>query len=309
MMGSFGGAKRSTTPAGVEETLGWEAEHRPRAGIAAILAGLLTLAGSVIEGISLRDVPNAPLIGALQGALQGDPSRDSQRVPVFAFFDDRIVQLSLAAVLPALGFFCLMPALGYLYRATSAREPKIPRAALILGLIGPALLGLRAITSHFGLASEISGFLGGDDRSVAAANDVGDSALVAAGPLMQLIGTLATTFALIMISLHAMRAGLLTRFMGILGMISGAALALLPRNPVINFWLIALGVLILGRWPGGVPPAWGSGRSEPWPSQQELRERREQAAAEPAGAAVAPAGDDGGDDERPPLQKRKRKRR
>jgi len=309
MMKSLGGAKRSTAPAGVEETLGWEAEHRPRAGIAAIVAGLLTLAGAVIEGLSLRDVPNAPLVGALRGALQGDPGRESQRVAVFEFFDDRIVQLSLSAVLPALGFFALMPALGYLYRATAAREPKIPRAALILGLVGPALLGLRAITSHFGLASEISGFLDGGDRSVAAANDVGDSALVAAGPLMQLIGTLATAFALIMISLHAMRAGLLTRFMGILGMISGVALALLPRNPVINFWLIALGLLILGRWPGGVPSAWGSGRSEPWPSQQELKERRQQAAAEPAGAAVTSGGDEGDEPGRPPLQKRKRKRR
>lgn len=313
MRGALSGPKRSTSPAAVEETLGWEAEHRPRAGVAALLAGLLTLAGSIIEGISLRDVPNAPLVGALQGALQGDPSRESQRVPVFEFFNDRIVELSLSAVLPGLGFFALIPALGYMYRATAAREPNIPRAALILGLIGPALLGVRAITSHFGLASEIGGFLDGGNRSVAAANDVGDSALVAAGPLMQLIGTLATAFALILISLHAMRAGLLTRFMGILGMISGVALALLPRNPVINFWLIALGLLILARWPGGAPPAWGSGRSEPWPSQQELREHREQAAAEPASAAAFGNGDGGGDGsaepDRAPLAKRKRKRR
>ncbi|MEA2217731.1 MAG: hypothetical protein QOJ35_357, partial [Solirubrobacteraceae bacterium] len=40
------------------------------------------------------------------------------------------------------------------------------------------------------------------------------------------------------------------------------------------FWLIALGVLFLGRWPAGQPPAWVTGEAQPWPSQQELRERR-----------------------------------
>jgi hypothetical protein len=41
------------------------------------------------------------------------------------------------------------------------------------------------------------------------------------------------------------------------------------------FWLVFLGVLIGGHWPNGVPPAWASGRSEPWPSSQEVRQQRE----------------------------------
>ncbi len=296
-------AKRSGA-ASVEETLGWEAEHRPRAGIAAIAAGLLILAGAIIEGFATRGRPNAPLIGVLQGALTGAPNRPSQQLPLFQFLDDRIVPLSLAAVLPAIGFLLLIPVLGYLYRATAAREPKIPRPALILGLVGPALLGVGALAFQLGLSRGVHTFLTGNDRSIAAANDVGSSALISAGQLMQLAGTLATAFALLFIALNAMRVGLLTRFMGILGMISGVALVFLPRNPVINFWLIALGVLILGRWPGGTPAAWGSGRAEPWPSQQELRERRQDA---PAGPPEPLVGD--GPDARPALQKRKRKRR
>jgi hypothetical protein len=48
--------------------------------------------------------------------------------------------------------------------------------------------------------------------------------------------------------------------------------------PIIqSFWLAAIAVLIAGRWPNGVPPSWRSGKAEPWPSQQELREQREQA--------------------------------
>jgi hypothetical protein len=306
-MVSLGSTARPAA-AGVQETLGWEAEHRPRAGIASILAGLLILAGAIIEGLSTRGRPTAPLIEALKGALQGDPKRPSGQVALFGFLDDRIVPLTLASVLPALGFLALIPVLGYLFRAVSAREPKIPRAALILGLIGPALVGIGSIAFQIGLGTQVHKFLTGSDRTIGAANDVGSSALISAGQLMQLAGTLATAFALLFIALNAMRVGLLTRFMGILGIISGVALVFLPRNPVINFWLIALGVLILGRWPGGTPAAWGSGRAEPWPTQQELRERRDQPAAEP-GPAPGPAAGDSGAAERPPLQKRKRKRR
>ena len=62
-----------------------------------------------------------------------------------------------------------------------------------------------------------------------------------------------------LLSLNAMRAGLLTRFMGVLGMICGAALVLLPQNPIVVFWLLALAVLFAHRWPQGMPPAWETG--------------------------------------------------
>ena len=81
-----------------------------------------------------------------------------------------------------------------------------------------------------------------------------------------------------MVSLNAMRCGLLTRFMGILGIIGGV-LYVFPTAvhafPFV-FWLVFLGVLIGGHWPNGVPPAWASGQAEPWPSSQEVREQREE---------------------------------
>jgi hypothetical protein len=43
---------------------------------------------------------------------------------------------------------------------------------------------------------------------------------------------------------------------------------------VQTFWLLAIAYLISGRWPTGVPLAWRSGRSEPWPSSAEMRARR-----------------------------------
>jgi hypothetical protein len=123
----------------------------------------------------------------------------------------------------------------------------------------------------------------------------------------------------VIICLNAMRVGLLTRFMGILGIIVGIlfVVPLAPGPPIVqSFWLGALAALFAGRWPRGLPPAWAAGRAIPWPSQQEMRERRQAglverggtAAPEPdaTGAAAAPAPAQRG---AAASRKRKRKKR
>ena len=45
-----------------------------------------------------------------------------------------------------------------------------------------------------------------------------------------------------------------------------------------------MGILFVGRWPKGDPPAWAAGEARPWPSQAQMR-----AASEGAGGAVAAA--------------------
>jgi hypothetical protein len=80
-----------------------------------------------------------------------------------------------------------------------------------------------------------------------------------------------------------MRVGLLSRFMGVMGVIVGVAVApILPidQQGIIRvFWLAALGVLFLGRW-RNTPRAWVTGEAEPWPTQQQLREARDAARAQ-----------------------------
>jgi hypothetical protein len=75
----------------------------------------------------------------------------------------------------------------------------------------------------------------------------------------------------VLVSLHAMRAGLLSRFMGVLGVILGGLFVIpLAPVPIVQlFWVLALGALYLGFWPGaGRGPAWETGEAEPWPSAQ-----------------------------------------
>src|SRR3954462_13485648 len=74
--------------------------------------------------------------------------------------------------------------------------------------------------------------------------------------------------------MHAMRAGLLSRFMGILGVIVGAltAVPILGGAPVVQlFWLVGMGILFLDRWPQVRGPAWEAVEEIPWPSAQVRR--------------------------------------
>ena len=106
------------------------------------------------------------------------------------------------------------------------------------------------------------------------------------------LGLFLLAMALVLVSLNAMRVGLLTRFLGYLGIIGGV-LTIIPLVPipiVEAYWLLALAYLLSGRWPSGVPPAWSSGRAEPWPPRQPAGAARGQAAGRGArGGRVKPA--------------------
>jgi hypothetical protein len=128
-------------------------------------------------------------------------------------------------------------------------------------------------------------------------------------------GTISIALAFVLISLNAMRAGLLSRFVGILGVLVGAlmVLPLLPGgSSVIEvFWLGAVGMLALNRWPGGRGPAWETGGTDPWPSAAERRGLLPPPADEANAPEVEPEPEPEEQAERqhPRSKKRKRKKR
>jgi hypothetical protein len=121
--------------------------------------------------------------------------------------------------------------------------------------------------------------------------------------------TFALAFAAVMIAMNAMRTGLLSRFMGVLGIGMGVMLILpLGIQPLLQlFWLGALGVLFLGRWPGaGRGPAWETGEPIPWPSAADrLGPPPDEVGPEPALEPTEPAAET----PRRSSRKRKKKRR
>ena len=111
---------------------------------------------------------------------------------------------------------------------------------------------MRAITLTM-LADDFAGRAAQTER---AAEGLLDSPVLVVGTVLGLTGVLALGFWLVKGSLDAMRLGLLTRFMGVLGIALGPALVLGFGLLVMPLWLFALGIMFAGYWPRGVPPAW-----------------------------------------------------
>jgi hypothetical protein len=83
-----------------------------------------------------------------------------------------------------------------------------------------------------------------------------------------LAGALGLVVALFYTCLWAMRTGLLSRFWGSLGMALGIA-TLIGLIFFLLIWLVYFALLVVGKVPGGKPPAWERGESVPWPTPGE----------------------------------------
>jgi hypothetical protein len=298
----------------VEEQLSWERRMAPKAAIAAVLAGVLTLIGGVYNGLALNNKPAALFVDALGRLEQNGKIGGSQSafIPQFEFFQNHSGALILGGFLLGLGALATGLALTYLAFATRARNPRFPRVGVYFAFVGGVLVCVASIVSAFGTNALVDALLAGP-KTVDAIRDTARPVSFTAGRLIQAVGVLALAGAYVLVCLQAMRVGLLTRFMGVLGVIVGLLIVipLLAAAPILQpFWLIALGALFAGRWPGGVPPAWRTGRAEPWPTAAEQRERRRAAQASGGGAAVAiETAPERPSKPHPSSKKRKRKRR
>jgi Domain of unknown function (DUF4386) len=282
-----------------DQQLEWEARAGRPAAAAAFGSAVFLIAGTIVrQAVALESRP------------------DDDREFLLAI-DDQAGAFVVSSVLQSLSFVALGVVLWYLYRATKYRRPNLPALALALTYAGPSLLAVAGVVSdiqRIDLADQFtaSGVQAGEAGEKRAEDLTDDRSVVAAA--LGSGGTLALAFSLVLISLNAMRAGLLSRFLGILGVIVGV-LYVLPvfGGPLIVqvFWAGGLGALFLGRWPGGRGPAWDSGEAIPWPSAAEQRARREGAELEERAGAdgeeTAPEPAASGPN--PSARKRKRKRR
>lgn len=276
----------------VEDPLAWEAKQRKSAAIAAGLAGVFTAAGMAWRAVTLNDGPSPGLLEALGRLQDPGPPIGTQRslaLPFFQHYEDNAVAIVAAVVLVALGSVALGWALTYLAVATRARRPEFPKLLLYLPVVAGILNGVYVIASEVSRLLDYDTVLSGPG-TVDAVLDLGVNGFAIFAAIVGLPGTLGLALALVFVSLNAMRVGLLTRFMGVLGMITGALMVIqLPALLIVQFfWLIWLAFLIWGRWPGGVPPAWRTGKAEPWPTSAEVREQRQKLAAERRGEQWEP---------------------
>jgi len=281
-----------------EDRLAYESRVRTRQVVLAAAAGILVMAAVLIQ-------------------LGGPHVNVNEQTLGLVTEDKRFGRDLIGAIASGLGSLALAWTLWYLWGSTRAREPNAkPTFTGIIAIVGGVVSGVSVIWYVIAYGIQAHHFVSHGSQTYPEANALLTTPWLVIPQITNDLGLLLVAVALVLVSLNAMRFGLLTRFLGYLGIIAGV-LTIIPLVPipiVEAYYLLALAYLFSGRWPSGVPPAWTSGRAEPWPKTPRERPAREpllgrgrgKPAPKPAPEAVgapAPA------TTRSTTPKRKRKRR
>jgi hypothetical protein len=275
-------AAATNTPADIEQRTTFESERRARLAVPAVAGGVLYLLSGIILNATLKELPTVGVVQGLEPALRGiaNPAV-SPRAQEVKYIDHHAFGLITSSVLTAMAIVALTLVLLFIADSTRFRRPMAWPAARPLVLAGGIGYALLNLIHEVLLAIEAHKFATGHNLSNAAV----EKALLSSGSLgialglLGLIAALALAVGMIAVAVGAMRAGLLPRWLSVLGVLSGLLFLPFFATPTLQliptFWLVATGILLMERWPNGDPPAWAAGESRPWPTQAEMREKRE----------------------------------
>jgi hypothetical protein len=206
-------------------------------------------------------------------------------------FNDSSGAMLVATIIRAIGFLLISVPLLHLFRAARLRSPRVRSEMIGFVFIGPVLFAIQSVLAWIATSRIADEFLdqraGSAHPADLAQRLIDDSSLREVASAVLIPAVLALAVGLIYTSLWAMRTGLLTRFAGSLGIALGASMILIFPIAliVILFWLVYVGLLFIGRAPGGTPPAWEAGEAIPWPTPGEKAAAElESPSAEPAEA-------------------------
>jgi hypothetical protein len=267
--------------------------------VAALLSAVLFVGSAIWSQMLASDAPQRNEPAALR------------------FLNRHSGELIGSSALRGLALLLLLPVTLHLYRATKARRPSEPPVVLVMGIYGPIAAGIGIVVFGAALAIAASDFTDRQFQTINAAGDVFRTVRLIG--LLQVSGYLALAFWFVKGSLDAMRIGLLSRLMGVVGIVIGPGLVLPPLAPLIPFllplWLVALAALFAGLSVRERPPAWDAGEAIASPSARErfgevlddgdLRTTTPNGEVEAVGRGVRQADGDAG---RPTRRKRKRRR-
>ncbi len=276
----------------IREQVEWETERRGRLAVPAFAGGVLYLLSAIVIAAVLNGAPTVGVFQGLKPALEGvaDPPVSPRAVEV-KFISHHAFSLIAGSMMAAVAVGALTLVLLLLVDAVRFRRPELWGPTRGLVLYGGASVALISLAHQVVSAIETHKFATGNDFTAHAV----DQALTKATPnvivaYLSLAAGLALAAGMIATMINALRTGLLVRWMGMLGMftallivlpIGGAELQVVPA-----FWMVMMGVLYMGRWPNGEPPAWADGEARPWPS---AAQRRAEAGAGANGGHPAPA--------------------
>jgi hypothetical protein len=240
-----------------DDQLLYETRVRNRQVAVAVVAGVLLLVASTVQlGGAHTKVDELTL----------DLLTANQRFPLDL----------IASVLNAIASLAIAWTLFFLYRCSRARNDQVKSFIKIIAIVGGGLAAVTGVLYAIIVAVKVHEFATTGAQTYDEASHLTSGAGLLALQLVGQAAALLVAVAFVLVSMQAMKVGLLSRFMGYLGMFAGAlVLFQITQVPVVqSYWLLALAYLFSGRWPTGVPPAWRSGRAEPWASSAETRARR-----------------------------------
>jgi hypothetical protein len=283
----------------INEQVARETERRTRLAVPAFAGGVLYLLSGIITQSTLNGAPTVGILQGLAPALEGvaDPAT-SPRAPEVKFISHHAGPLIAASVLAAIAIAVLTLVLLLLVDASRFRRPETWGPARMLVIAGGASLATVSVAHQVVTAIKTHEFAVGHDLSSHAVNNALTKGTVNLTiVVLAAVAGISLAVGMVVTVINAMRVGLITRWMGVVGILSGI-LIFLPiggatLEVVPSFWIVAMGILLIGKWPNGQPPAWESGEARPWPSRAQMREQAGGAKPALAGAGagrdVAPA--------------------
>jgi hypothetical protein len=269
-----------------------ELDRRKRLAVPSFAAGFLYLLSAIVITSTLNGLPTVGPLQGLTPTLQGisEPSL-SPRAAEVKYISHHAFSFVAGSVLAAIAILILMLVLLLLFDASAFRRPQTWPPARILVLAGGIAVAVASIAHEVVYAVETHKFATGHDFSRhAVENALTKSASNQIVAYLSLVAGIALVVGMIVVMLNSLRTGLLPRWLAFLGMFS-ALLILLPNiGPTLQlipaFWLVMVGMLLSGRWPGGDPPAWEAGEARPWPSRAQMQAERAGRAGTPAAVAA-----------------------
>ena len=289
----------------IKEQVARETEWRTRLAVPAFAGGVFYLLSGIITASTLNGAPTVGILQGLKPAFAGEANPlQSPRATEVKFISHHAFSLVIASAIAAVAITALTLVLLLLVEGSRFRRPQTWAPLRLLVLIGGFTLAIVSVGHQVVTAIETHNFAVGHDFS----NHAVDHALTKGTAnvvidYLDLLAGLAVAGGMIVTMINAMRVGLITRWMGVLGILAGI-LIFLPiggaeLEVVPSFWLAAMGILCIGKWPKsrstpeGMPPAWESGEARPWATRAQLREAAMGPAGQPALATgsgdVAPA--------------------
>lgn len=216
---------------------------------------------SVVASLAALVVANAASSHgklAQPGSGGSGTSRAEQRRQLLDFASNLGGQ-EAAAALRCIGIALSIPVGLYLLDLIRRRGGSPPSWVRYPLFVGPALIVAATIFGFLALKDVSDTFVGSGVQSVARAHQLReDSGALKAAGLFDVASRIVFAVWVGMVASHAMKVGLLTSFLGYWGIAGAFCLALqVPIGDAMYLsWLLSMGILALGYWPGGRPEAW-----------------------------------------------------